>query len=524
MLEDRARSADEEALSMSERSTARRRRRWLVAAALVVLVGSIAIASWALLHSGGGERSYPAQVRAGPFSLGAVLDPNPPRQRGDHLHLRVRKNGQPVEDARIDVAYVMPAMGAMPEMRGRASVQDQGEGRYDATFDLPMGGSWTLEVDVRAGGEHGRADFGLTVGVQGLTAAGSAAEQAPGTVVIPGERRQAFGITSAPVRRRELDRSIRAVGMVTYDPARLHDVELRAGGWVETVRVTDPGEHVERGQVLFTLYSPELYSAEVDYVTARGNPATRAARGPARRRLRLLGMSDAQIRQLVHRGEPSSRIPILSPVTGWVVENEVIEGVKLAPGARAYRIADLSRIRIEAEVYEADLPLMEVGQTVEVTVPYLPGRKGIARVSFVYPYVDPDTRTGTVRAVVDNAELALLPNMYANLTLAVSLGRVLAVPVSAVIYTGLRRIVFVDEGEGRLVPREIEVGVRTGDDYVVQSGLREGEIVVTSGNFLVASESRLRSSSYWRERDAGAGRASPPRHEGTGGATRHARR
>jgi Cu(I)/Ag(I) efflux system membrane fusion protein len=325
-----------------------------------------------------------------------------------------------------------------------------------------------------------------------------------GTFVVDEVRRQQIGVTTATAERRRLSRHVRAVGQVKVDETRLTDVNLRMSGWVHRLYVDETGQRVKKGQTLFTLYSPELYAAEREHLTAvkgsrdeRSETLSELARA-SEQRLRLLGMSASQIRELERRDEAWEYVPVLSPATGYVIDKDVVEGARIESGSRVYRIADLSRVWIDADVYESDLPQVKVGQPVQVELPYVPGQAFDGRVDYIYPTLAGATRTGRVRVVLKNPELALKPDMYANVGIEVDLGERLAIPDSAVIYTGPRRLVFVDLGEGRLRPQEVEVGAHA-DGYVeVTRGLEPGDVVVTSGNFLIAAESRIRSATkYW---------------------------
>lgn len=325
-----------------------------------------------------------------------------------------------------------------------------------------------------------------------------------GTVVVDEVRRQQIGVTTAPVQRRRLSRHIRAVGQVTIDETLLADVNLRMSGWVQELYVDETGQRVKKGQTLFTLYSPELYAAEREYLTAvrrtreEGSDALVELAHASEKRLRLLGMSEPQIRQLSRRGEAWEYVPVLSPATGYVIDKAIVEGGRVEAGTRVYRIADLKRVWIDADVFEADLPEIRVNQPVLVELSYVPGETFEGRVDYVYPTLVSATRTARIRVALKNPDLVLKPDMYANVELKVDLGERLAIPDSAVIYTGPRRLVFVDLGEGRLRPQEIEVGVHA-DGYVeIKRGLEPGDVVVTSGNFLIAAESRIRSATkYW---------------------------
>ena len=325
-----------------------------------------------------------------------------------------------------------------------------------------------------------------------------------GTIVVDEVRRQQIGVRTAAVELRNVSRQIRAVGQVKVDETRLSDVNLRMSGWVHRLHVEETGQRVRKGQVLFTLYSPELYAAEREYLTtlkrdreARSDTSSELTRA-SEQRLRLLGMSQGQIRELARRGEAWENVPVVAPSTGYVIEKDVVEGGRIEAGTRVYRIADLSRLWVDAEVYESDLAQVKKGQPVSVQLPYVPGQSFEGTVDYIYPTLDGVTRTGRVRVALDNPGLTLKPDMYADVELAVDLGERLVIPDSAVIYTGPRRLVFVDLGEGRLRPQEIEVGVRAGEYVEVTHGLEPGDIVVTSGNFLIAAESRIRSATgYW---------------------------
>jgi Cu(I)/Ag(I) efflux system membrane fusion protein len=316
-------------------------------------------------------------------------------------------------------------------------------------------------------------------------------------------RRQQIGVTTAVVERRNVSRHIRAVGQIKVDETRLADVNLRMSGWVHRLLVEETGQRVRKGQTLFTLYSPEVYAAQREYLTALkregvAGSATAELTRASEQRLRLLGMSGAQLRELQRRGEAWENVPVVSPSTGYVIDKDIVEGGRIEAGTRVYRIADLSRLWIDAEVYESDLELIAEGQPVTVTLPYVPGRAFPGRVDYVYPTLSGTTRTGRVRVVLKNPDLALKPEMYADVEIEVDLGDRIVIPSSAVIYTGPRRLVFVDLGEGRLRPQEIEVGAQAGGDVEVRSGLELGDVVVTSGNFLISAESRIRSAtSYW---------------------------
>ncbi len=328
-----------------------------------------------------------------------------------------------------------------------------------------------------------------------------------GEIRIDAERRQRVGIRTAPVERGVLELGLRAVGRVTADETALVDVSVKVRGWIAELEVDSLGAPVRRGDVLFLLYSPDLYATQQELLQAlksQGTGAGGASRRSdalvraARKRLALWNVANADIDAIVRRGEPQEDLPIRSPASGYVIQKNVVEGAAVEPGVLLYRIAPLDRVWIDAAVQESDLGLVSVGQRASVSLPSLPGASFEGSVAYVYPSLDPDTRTGRIRIELPNLDHRLLPDMYANVDLRIERGEQVLVPASAVIYAGPRRVVFVDLGEGRLAPRNIEIGAGNGEFYEVLSGLELGETVVSSGNFLVASESRLRSAlSQW---------------------------
>jgi Cu(I)/Ag(I) efflux system membrane fusion protein len=332
----------------------------------------------------------------------------------------------------------------------------------------------------------------------------SRGEVASGVVIVDEARRQLIGVKTTTAQRRPLAGSVRAVGRVVFDETRLTDVSVKYRGWIGQLHVDRPGQSVRRGQTLFTLYSPELYAAQQEYLTAvasqRAAGVTAAPERAdylvraSRERLRLWDLTPAQIDRLAQTGEPVERIPIASPASGYVVEKNVVEGSAVEPGMKLFRLAGLDRVWVEAEVYESELAAVTVGQPAVVSFPNLPSLRATGTVAFVYPYLDGAARTGKVRVELANPGLELKPEMYANVELTRDLGDRLVVPGSAVLHGGTRSFVFVDLGEGRLKPQRVELGVEQGEWVEVLSGLAEGDTVVTSGNFLIAAESRLRAA------------------------------
>lgn len=704
-----------------------------VLAAVIVFAGPRLVAWFTGEELGGGTTSTATRATAGSFALEAALRPDPPKEAGNTLLVRVLDaGGKPVEGAEVAVTYVMPAMGSMAEMRGSGTVSAKGDGRYEARFDLPMAGSWTLEVRVASGSASGSARFQITVGTSGLKALGggggksdkpaqvqepalaslelpapaldalrrafeatervrgelaadrldgvaapareaaqairaaqaalpraasevtdclgqgiaageqlanatdlvaargafgelnrflialaaadprlhagwhvfhcpmaagfkkwiqrtqqranpymgqamptcgsastwgvapqddagvsheghghdgkdvsfytcsmhpSVRDKQPGTcpicsmnlsgvtyneeesgvIFVEEARRAQLGVHTAKVVRAPLSRSIRAVGRIAYDEKRLEDVTLKLGGFITKLYVSETGQPVKRGQVLFALYSPELFAAQQEYLLARASHGD-AGSGradylvrAAEKKLQLWGLSKAQIDGIATRGEPLEDVPFYSPATGYVIEKKVVDGAAVMTGERLFRIAALDRVWVEAEVYEGDLALIEKGQRALVTLSYVAGKTYEGKVAYVFPYLDPTTRTGKVRLELPNDKLELKPDMYATVAFQIELGPRVQIPISAVVYTGPRRLVFLDIGEGRLRPQEVTLGARNEDNVEVIRGLREGQTVVASGNFVIAAESRIRSNAkFWTEERAGQSDAKGP--------------
>jgi Cu(I)/Ag(I) efflux system membrane fusion protein len=486
----------------------------LVLAAIVLALVAIfhtTVLAWFTGKPMGGGGGAQVRTQAGALRVEAALDPDPPGQVGALVATITDAGGVPVDGARVSAAYDMPAMGAMAEMKGAANVASQGGGRYRVAFDVPMGGTWGLDLTIEQGAARTVAHYHFTTGAKGLTADGASAAAASasapaGTVTIAQDRRDAFGIRVAPVVSAPMQRAIRAVGKVAYDETHLTDVTLKLKGWISHLDVNATGQQVRRGQRMLTIYSPDLYAAEQEYLLALGSgAATEALAGAAKQKLHLWGLTDAQIADLAKRNEPLQDVPIIAPASGTVIEKDVVEGAAVDAGQRLFRIAALDEVWVEAELYEGDLPLVKPGQVATITLSYLPDRTFTGTVAFVYPYLDPQTRTGRVRIALPNKDGALKPDMYASVALDVELGARLQVPISAVVYTGTRRIVFVDRGGGTLQPVDVQLGARTDDAVEVLGGVAAGDQVVVAGDFLVAAESRLRAAAFWAEEGDHAG-------------------
>ena len=331
-------------------------------------------------------------------------------------------------------------------------------------------------------------------------------EGVPGIVTIAPERLQTIGVKYEPVARRPLEKIIRTVGRVAVDERKLAKVTIKFHGWIERLFVSATGDHVRKGQQLFTIYSPDLVATQEEYLLAlQGRKQMgesefpEVARGSqdlleaTKRRFQLWDITADHVRELEKTGKVLKALPIHSPITGTVIKKEALAGAHVDPGQELYTIADLSHIWILADIYEYELSFVKKEQKAAVTLSYDPSRVLTGQVGFIYPTLDPKTRTAKVRFEMDNADDTLKPDMYANVELRVSLGTKLAIPQEAIIESGQKQVVFLHHGGGKLEPRLIKTGVKTGEWSEVLEGLKEGEHVVTSANFLIDSESRLKS-------------------------------
>jgi len=331
-------------------------------------------------------------------------------------------------------------------------------------------------------------------------------EGVPGIVTIAPERLQTIGVKYESVARRPLEKVIRTVGRVAVDERRLAKVTIKFHGWIEQLFVSATGDHVKKGQQLFTIYSPDLVATQEEYLLAlQGRKQMgesefpEVARGSqdlleaTKRRFQLWDITADHVRELEKTGKVLKALPIHSPITGTVIKKDALAGAHVDPGQELYTIADLSHLWILADIYEYELSFVKKDQKAAVTLSYDPSTVLIGHVSFIYPTLDPKTRTAKVRFEMDNANETLKPDMYANVELRVSLGTKLAIPQEAIIESGQKQVVFLHHGGGKLEPRLIQTGVKTGEWTEVLEGLKEGEHVVTSANFLIDSESRLKS-------------------------------
>ncbi|MBW1819059.1 MAG: efflux RND transporter periplasmic adaptor subunit [Deltaproteobacteria bacterium] len=313
---------------------------------------------------------------------------------------------------------------------------------------------------------------------------------------------QNMGIRTDVVKKGPLVHAIRTYGHITPDETRTVQVSLKTSGWIEKLYADFEGKYVEKGEALFEIYSPDLIAAQEEYLIAYRSPKRNAAYGrkdllaPALRRLRYFDVPEGEIREIEKSGIAEKSRKIISPFSGFVIQKDVEEGIFVKAGTTVLRIADLSKVWVEAHIYEYELPWIQEGQTAEMTLSYLPGKVFSGKVSYVYPYVQPKTRDVVIRLEFENPALELKPDMYCDVLIKADAGKEgLIIPSEAVIRSGERNSVFVARGQGKFTLRDVILGPSLDEGKVqVLVGLAEGEPVVTSGQFLLDSESKLKEA------------------------------
>jgi len=321
------------------------------------------------------------------------------------------------------------------------------------------------------------------------------------------ERMQSIGVRMGRVEHKMVGDEIRATGNVAVDETKVAYVQVRYSGYIQKVFADAAYQYLRKGQPLFTIYSPDLAATEREYLVAKQNQhqvagstvpgvAESAASllDAAAERLKQWGVPQREIARLESTGQVQQELQVDSPVSGYITERNALPNLTVQPETRLYSVADLSTVWIFAEVFQNDLGRIKVGDRATLTVDTYPGRNFAGRVNFIYPQVDMMTRTARVRLIFPNPGLKLTPGMFVNAALRVRVGTQLVIPASGVLQSGTRQVVFVNRGDGYLEPREVELGARAGEDFVVLKGLKEGEEIVTSANFLIDSESQLQAA------------------------------
>jgi membrane fusion protein, copper/silver efflux system len=328
-----------------------------------------------------------------------------------------------------------------------------------------------------------------------------------GTVKIAPDRQQLIGVRTSKVEREPLVRSVHTTGQITADETRIEHVHVKISGYIDKVYVDYVGQLVKKGQPLFTVYSPELVATEEEYLIAKRGEKNlgtsefkevsqggQALLHSARQRLKLWDITDEQIKKLDESGEVSRTLTFYSPVDGFVMDRKAFPQTAITPDMDLYQITNLSKVWVNADVYEYEVPFVKVGQTVEMQLSYYAGKSYTGKVTYINPTVDPVTRTVKIRIEYSNPKYDLKPQMFANVDLKINYGTQILVPQEAVMDSGDKQYVFLVHDGGVFEPRSIQMGAKMDGKVVVLSGLKPGDTIVTSGNFLVDSESRLKSA------------------------------
>jgi membrane fusion protein, copper/silver efflux system len=327
------------------------------------------------------------------------------------------------------------------------------------------------------------------------------------TVSIPDEARRRMGLTLGRVEKKDMSRTIRTSARIVADETRQFRVTTKVDGWVDKLHVSVSGQSVRMGDPLLTVYSPQLVSAQQEYLSTFHTTGSAASNSvgsvdgglkvlleSARQRLQLWDVSDDQIARLERTGQVEKTVTLYAPASGIVADKGVMAGQKIVSGESLMVVTDLSVVWGEADIYESDLPYVQVGMPMEISLPYWPGKMFSGKVSFISSSLDRETRTLKVKMEITNPELLLKIEMFADARISYPLGSRLVAPESAIMRTGERNYAFREREEGRLEPIEVKVGIRNSGYYEILSGLTDGDSVVTSANFLVDSESSMRAA------------------------------
>lgn len=351
-----------------------------------------------------------------------------------------------------------------------------------------------------------------------------AVQEAPQVEITP-ELQRRIGVRTVMVAVKPIQKTIRTVGRIEIDERNQATVNTKIEGWIEKLYVDYTGRYVKNGEPLVEIFSPELVATQQEFINTKkwarmqtrsiphenhnrdANTETqelpsvmnqllekdaKAMLEAARQRLRLWDISEKQIRKIEQTGKPIRTLTLFSPVSGYITQKMAVQGMKVMPGEKLFDIADFSHVWIVADIYEYELSAVRIGQPVKVTLSYFPGREWTSRIDYIYPVFSAETRTAKVRMTLPNPEGQLKPQMFTNVLIRVDMGKKLMVPDSAVIDTGRGQVVYVDQGDGIFEPREIDTGLKADGSIEVLRGLRAGEKVASSANFLIDSEAQLK--------------------------------
>jgi membrane fusion protein, copper/silver efflux system len=341
------------------------------------------------------------------------------------------------------------------------------------------------------------------------------------SVEIPTDKRQLMGVKTATALVQPLTKTIRTVGLVEYDQRLVNTINTKIEGWIEKLYVNFTGSQVKKGDPVADIYSPELWATQQEFINmakwakrtqARSESRTKTTEPSegdfdvasmidrdaqflveaARQRLKLWDISDAQIARIEESEKPIRTLTVYSPYSGYVLQKSVNQGQRIMPGEKLLDVVDLSTVWINADIYEFELPLIKVGDKATIELSYLPGKRFSTKIDYINPVLEGETRTAKARFLIPNEDGRIKPQMFTNVEITIDLGRTLVVPAEAVINTGVRKIAYVDKGDGNFEPREVITGTETEKMVEITAGLKAGEKVASAANFLIDSEAKLK--------------------------------
>ena len=312
-----------------------------------------------------------------------------------------------------------------------------------------------------------------------------------GMVMINPVKQQLIGVKKYTVQEKNLVKIIRTVGRVEYDERLLREVNLKVEGWVKRLYADYTGKYVRKGEPLFKLYSPELLNAQEEYLLTTSGRVGFSLKSSARTKLLLWDISESQINQLEKSKKPNTLLEILSPMSGYIISKSIIEGGHVKPGKTLLKIADIKKVWILGDIYENELPFIKRDQKVTITSQSFRGQHYSGTISYIYPNLNLQTRSVKIRIELDNPDELFKPGMFTNIQIEVDIGSQLAVPESAVLNSGVRQVVFISKGDGVFIPYDVDTGSLINGYYPIKKGLKRGDVVVSSANFFLDSESKL---------------------------------
>jgi len=449
----------------------------------------------------------PSYQRSG-FQISAVqIDPETPEVGDNELRFRLSsaKDSKPLgPEATVEVEVFMPEMGTMPRMSMTATAELQEDGSYLAELEISMAGSWEVPVRIKKQGKTvAEFPFSVTIGSKGLLYKGpkDKAESTDPTgpnVYLSNKRQQLIGVELGKAERRHVYKRLLTVARIELDESRVFDITLKYTGKVERLFANREGQFIRKGQPLFSVYSPALFEAQQIFLQLdklpRRTGSDKVLYRSAKEKLLLWDFTEADLKALRAKQHPPRAQVIISPFSGYIVKKSLNEGRFAKKGESLFQIADLSKLWAMAEVFEYEAGEVKQGDPVTLSLAYQAGVNVEGMVNYLYPYLDPRTRTLKLRIEVDNLSLMLKPGMYADVEIRSDQGERLMLPRRAILFSGRHKYVFTTKGKGYFSPVEVTTGQTDGEWVEILTGLEAGTQVSFSANFLISSEAQLRGA------------------------------